>query len=231
MVIRHIRRHVCLIVVQIDRSRTRVIGRIVVVIIRRTPYGIRCATIDIPHRRTFHEHRTDNIVISVQIPVAHHLHIQRAGSALRYQRGYVLEHTRGYTRLNKQGMIVPAVGLYHTQVVDPSVAVQIQVVDHIPAGIQKLLKLPYRTALGKSRSYGVQIQIERRIAVIIIHGHRRHCRMLGCRSRYGGRIDCPHRSYRLYCGSDRKNTCPAPCHNKGQRYQVQRTKDLSHFHI
>ena len=217
MVIRHIRRHVCLIMVQIDRSRTCVIGRIVVVIIRRTPYGIRCATIDIPHRRTFHKHRTDDIVISVQIAVAHYLYIQHVRAALGYQSGYVLEHTRGYTRLNKQGMIIPAVGLDHTQVVDPSVAVQIQVVDHIPAGIQKFLKLLYRTALGESRCYGVQIQVERRIAVIIIHGHCRHGRMLGCRSRYGGRIDCLHRSYRLYCRSYRKNTCPASCQQKGQR--------------
>lgn len=218
MVVRHIRRHVCLIVIQIDRSRARVIGRIVVVIIRRTPYGIRCATIDIPQRRTFHKHRTDDIIVSVQIAVAHHLHIQRAGSALRNQRGYVLKHAIVETRLNKQGMIIPAVGLDHTQVVDPAVAVQIQVVDHIPAGIQKFLKLLYRTALGESRSNGVQIQIERRIAVIIIHGHCRHCRMLGCRSRYGGRIDCLHRSYRLYCRSYRKDTCPASCQQKGQRY-------------
>mgnify|MGYP007056169037 FL=1 len=218
MVVRHIRRHVCLIVVQIDRFRTRVIGRIIVVIIRRTPYGIRCTTIDIPHRRTFHEHRTDNVVITIQITVTHYLYIQHIGPALRNQRSHVLEHTRTQTRLNKQGMIIPAVGLDHTQVVDPSVAVQIQVVDHIPAGIQKFLKLLYRTALSESRSNGVQIQIETWIAVVVRYGNRTYCRMLGRRSRYGGRIDRLHRSYRLYCRSDRKNTCPAARQEKGQGY-------------
>ena len=40
-------------------------------------------------------------------------------------------------------MVITAMGLYHTQIVNPSVAVQIQIIDHIPAGVKKLLELTY----------------------------------------------------------------------------------------
>lgn len=75
MMVRHIGIHIRLIVIQINRLRACVIRRIVVIIIRRNPYSVRCTAEDIPQRRTLHKHRTNDVVITVQIAVADHLDI------------------------------------------------------------------------------------------------------------------------------------------------------------
>ena len=65
MMVGHVRIHIRLIVVQIHRFRLRVIGREITVVIWRRPYSVGRATVDIPHRRTFDEHRTNDVVIAV----------------------------------------------------------------------------------------------------------------------------------------------------------------------
>lgn len=86
-------------------------------------------------------------------------------------------------------MIVSLVRLDHAKVVYPSVLIEIQVIDHVPARVDDLLELANRTALGKSRSHGVQIQIEARIGIIVRYRKRSHGRHFGRRSRHLSRID------------------------------------------
>ena len=83
MMVRHIGIHIRLIVIQVNRFRTRVIVRISAISIRRTPCGIRRTAEDIPKRRTLYEYRTNDVVIAVQITVTYHLNIQRIRSPLR----------------------------------------------------------------------------------------------------------------------------------------------------
>ena len=217
MMVRHIGRHIRLVVVQIDRFRLGVVGREIAIVIRRSPYSIGRTAEHIPDRWTFHEHRTDDIVISIQVPITYHLHIQRAGPALSDERSYILKHTGSQTSLDQHRVVIAAVGLDHTQVIDPSVAVQIQVIDHIPTGVENLLKLTYRTALSECCSHGIEVQIETRIAVVGGHGNRVHRGVFRCRSGHRGRINGLYRSHRLNRRSHREDTSPAASQHEGQR--------------
>ena len=97
---------------------------------------------------------------------------------LCYQRSYILEHTRSQTSLNQQRVVIVLAGLDHTQVVDTTVVIQIQVIDHVATRVKQLLKLTHRTTLCKSRSYGIEVQIETRIGVVVGHGEGRYGRHL-----------------------------------------------------
>ena len=83
MMVLHICIHVCLVVIQINRFRTRVVVRISAISIRRTPYGISRTAEHIPKRRTLYEYRTNDVVIAVQITISYDLYIQRIRSPLR----------------------------------------------------------------------------------------------------------------------------------------------------
>lgn len=130
---------------------------------------------------------------------------------LCHKRCHILIHRLPQTGLDEEGMIYPAVGLYHTQIVNPSVTVEIEVVDHIPAGVDDLLELRYVTRLCESCSYGVKVEIEREVSIEIGYRHGRDRRVLrGWRS-HCGRINRLRRRYRFYCRSHREDTCPATC--------------------
>jgi len=75
MIMRHIRRHVCLIMRQIDRLRLGIIGRIIAIIIRRCPYLIHRSAVHIPYGRTLDKDRTHNIIGAIEPAVTHYLHI------------------------------------------------------------------------------------------------------------------------------------------------------------
>lgn len=83
MMVLHICIHVCLVVIQINRFRTRVVVRISAISIRRTPCGISRTAEHIPKRRTLYEYRTNDVVIAVQITISYDLYIQRIRSPLR----------------------------------------------------------------------------------------------------------------------------------------------------
>ena len=91
MMVRHIRMHIRLIVVQVNGFRFGIIRRPVTVVIRRCPRTIRRTTIHIPQRRTLHEDRTYHIVITIQIAVTHYFYIEHVSTAFRDERSNILE--------------------------------------------------------------------------------------------------------------------------------------------
>ena len=108
-------------------------------------------------------------------------------------------------------MIHTAMSLNHAQVINPSVAVEIKVVNHIPAGVEYLLELRYITRLCESCSNSIEVEIEREIGIEIGYRHGGDRRVLrGWRS-HCGRINRLRRRYRFYCRSYREDTCPATC--------------------
>ena len=209
MMVRHIGIDISLIVIQIHRLRTCVVRGEIAVIIRRHPNDIARVSVELPHRRAFDEDRTNDIVIAVEPAVADHLHIERVRTTLGDERSHILEDRRSQTSLNKQRMVAAAIGLDDTQVVDPTVTVQVEVVDHILARIEQLLELLNVARLGKSCSNGIEVEVERHISVVTRHGDRGDCSGLGRRRGDLRRIDGLGRRYRLYRRSYRKDRRPA----------------------
>ena len=123
MMVRHVRAHIRLIVVQIDGFRLLVVTGPITIVIRRGPSGISRTTEHVPQRRALDEYRTNNIVRSVQPAVTDHLHIQGIRTVLRNEGRYILIERMTETSLNEESMVHTAMGLNHTQIVDPTVAV------------------------------------------------------------------------------------------------------------
>ena len=236
-VVVHIRVHIRLIMIQIDRFRACVVRRQVTVVVRRRPGVVGRTAVHIPHRRTFDEHRTNDVVIAVQIRVTHYLYHQHVGTTLCDERSHILEHTRSQTGLDQKRMVIAPTGLNHAQVVNPPVVVEVEVVDHITARVQDSLKLLYRIALCERSRNGIQVEVETPIGVVTRRGERRHRR----RTRAGR---CNGRGVRRngWFGNDnclllyrnyRPNTCrPAAGHRhktKDRYAKRQKTKMLSHI--
>jgi hypothetical protein len=144
VVIRHIGIHIRLIMVEVDGFGALVVAWPVVIIIRRVPSHIRRFAEYIPQRRAFHEYGTHDVVGSVEPTVTYDLHIQGVGAVLRDERSYILIDRGRQASLNEEGMIHAPMGLNDAQVVNPSVAVEVEVVNHIPAGVEQLFELGYR---------------------------------------------------------------------------------------
>ncbi len=137
---------------------------------------------------------------------------------LRDKRRYVLIERRTKTSLDEEGMVHAAMRLDHAQVVNPSVAVEIEVVDHIPTGVEQLLELRYRTRLSESRSHGVEVEVEREVGIVIGDCHRSDGRGLRRRRCDGRGIDGLRRNYRLYGRRYREDRCPATRHHQRGQY-------------
>ena len=208
MMVRHVRAHIRLIVVQIDGFRLLVVTGPITIVIRRGPSGISRTTEHIPQRRTLDEYRTHDIVRSVQPAVADHLHIQGVRAMLRDEGRYILIERMTETCLNEESMVHTAMGLNHTQIVDPAVTIEVEVVDHIIARVQDTLELRYVTCLSKSRSYGVKVEVEREVGIEIGDRHRGNRRMLGRRSGDCRRIDGFYRHNDCIRRSDREDRGP-----------------------
>jgi hypothetical protein len=97
--------------------------------------------VHIPDRRALHEDRAHDIVITVQIAVSDNLYIQHIGSALGYYGGYILEYTGSETCLQQQHVIQSLPCLDNTQIINPTVGIQIQIVDHVAARVDNLFEL------------------------------------------------------------------------------------------
>ena len=214
----HVGAHIRLIVVQVDGSRLLVVTRPIVVVIRRRPSGIRRTTEHIPQRRTLHEDRTNDIVRTIQPAVTDDLHIQRVRTVLRDKRRYILIERRTETSLDEESMVHATMRLDHAQVVNPSVAVEIEVVDHIPTGVEQLLELRYRTRLSESRSYRIEVEVEREVGIVIGDCHRSDGRGLRRRRCDSRGIDGLRRHYRLYGRRYREDRRPATRHHQRGQY-------------
>ena len=91
MMVGHIRIYIRLIVIQIDGFRLGVIRRPITIVIRRTPNRITRTAVHFPQRRTLNKDRTDDVVISVQIRITYHFHVQHVSTTFCNKRCNVLE--------------------------------------------------------------------------------------------------------------------------------------------
>lgn len=197
VMVRHVGAHIRLIVVQVHRFGFRVIRREIAIVIRRRPDGVVSTTEHIPHRRTLNEYRTNNVVIAVQIAITDHLYIQRVCLAFSYQSSYILKYPRCEASLNEESVVITAMGLNNTQIVNPSVAVEVEVVNHVTARVEELLKLFDRTTICERCCYRIEIQVETRVGIVVRYGERSYSRNFGRRGGHLGRINGLYRSYRL----------------------------------
>ena len=134
------------------------------------------------------------------------------------KRRYILIERRTETSLDEEGMVHAAMRLNHAQVVNPSVAVEIEVVDHIPTGVEQLLELRYRPRLSESRSYRIEVEVEREVGIVIGDCHRSDGRGLRRRRCDGRGIDGLRRHYRLYGRRYREDRRPATRHHQRGQY-------------
>lgn len=217
MMVGHVSAHISLIVVQINGFRLGVVIRPITIVIRRRPNSIRRACEHIPHRRTLDKYRPYYIIRTIQPTVAYYLHIQRIRTMLSHQSCYILKYGRRQTGLNKHRVIRPSVCLYHAQIINPPVAIEVEVVNHVTAGVEQLLKLAHVLRLRKSGCHGIKVQIERHIRVVIRYSDGRHRSVLGSRCRNGRRINGLHRRHILSYRSHSADTGPAT--RQAQRYK------------
>jgi hypothetical protein len=181
MVIRHIGRYIRLVMCQINRFWLCVIRREVTVVIRRNPHGVRRMSVHIPYERTLDKHRPYNITRSIKPAVSYYLHIQSRRTVFSNQRCYILEDRRSETSLNQQGVVIPSMGFYNSQIINPSVPIEVEVVNHIAAGIKQALKFLHATRFRKSSSNSIEVQIERQIVVEVCYGNGSNRSHFGCR--------------------------------------------------
>lgn len=211
VVIRHVGIHIRLIMVEVDGFGALVVAGPVVVIIRRVPSHVRRFAEYIPQRRTFDEYRTNDIVGSVEPAVTYHLHIQCAGTVLRDERSYILIDRWRQASLNEEGMVHASMGLNYAEVVNPSVTIEVEVVNHIPAGVEQLFELSYRTRLCESCSHRVEVEIEREVGIVTGDGDGSYRSMFRRRSCHLRRINGLHRHNDFRRRRYRPDTCPAAC--------------------
>ena len=133
MVIVHVGVHVSLVMVEVERFRALVITGPVVVVIRRNPNCVVRPSVNIPHRRAFDKHRSYHIIVAIQIAVTDNLDVQSVRTPLGYQCCHVLEDARRQTILYQECMVITLPNLYNTQIINVSVTIEVQVINHVTA--------------------------------------------------------------------------------------------------
>ena len=217
VVVRHIRVHIRLIVVQIDGFRLRVIIRPVAIVIRRSPRVIRRSAEDVPHWRTLDEDRSNHIVVTIQIRVSDDFHEEFVSLPFGNQRSHVLEDRWREASLNKESVTVTLTYLYHAQIVHPSVAVEVEVINHVTAGVENALELLHAVGLRESRCHRLEIQIERPVVVERGDGDGCDGRHFRRRRNHLSGVHGFDRSHRLHCRCYSPDAGPTTC-------QTQRCK-------
>lgn len=160
VVMLHERMYILLIMTEMVRSMMAVVVREVIPVVRRTPVDVFRTAEAVEQRRTFVEHRLDDIVRTVDIRRTNHLNIRRGKSHLYNERGYVLINVRGQHGLDEQHVGAAFKGLKHTEIIDIPIVVEVEVGDDVRTGVQYLLKLLDAVRLRKSSSNGLQIEVQ-----------------------------------------------------------------------
>ena len=184
VVVMHISLDISLIVAYIHRLRILVIGRIITVVVRGSPRRIARAIQMSPNTRSLYPYRTYDICGTIDIRITDNLNIQIRCAGFCYERSNVLVDICGQTCLDQIHMTISLHRLQHTQIIYPTVTIQVQVVDHITRGVKVFLKLAYGRRLRKGSSHSLQIEIVGQVRGKGIDlNRRRNGRMTG-RSRY-----------------------------------------------
>ena len=159
----HVRLHIRLIMAQVHRLRILVIRREITVVVCRYPRRIARTIQVVPDRRTLYPYRTNDIARTVDIRITDDLYVQLRCTRLSHERSYVLEDAGCEACLDQ---VVVAIALYYlhdAQIIHITVAVEVEVVDHIARRVEQLLELTYTTRLCEQRSHSLQVEIIRDI--------------------------------------------------------------------
>lgn len=232
MVVLQIGTYVSLIVTKVVRGMMTIVVGEMIPIVRRTPVSIRRTAKAVEQRRTPVENRLDDIVNTIDIRCTDDLYVRCCISHLNNECGYVLINIGCQHGLEKQHMVTPFKSLKHTQIVDKSVVVEVEVGNDISIGVQYCLKLLDGSSLGKSSSHSLQVEIQ---TYILRHGRNLYSSCTrsvrarvrdGCADRclVGNRLGlrhyngcCGSRSNNNWFGCNSNNTChTAACQQQRQ---------------
>lgn len=169
-VIAHVGVHIRHVVVDMDRCRASVAAWIVAPVPRRAPWLVIWSCKVCKDRRGDNIHRLYDVFWTVDVIGTDYLHIIRICAAyLGHQGCNILIYVwRKYCLDHKH--VSPAVnGLHHAQIIHITVAVEVQVGQHVLRIVDKILKILYVCRLGKGCADGLQIQIQRSVVAVIAH--------------------------------------------------------------
>ena len=131
VVVLHICSHVCLIMPQMIRRMVSIVMREMIPVVRRTPVRICRTAKAVEQRRTFVEHRFDNIIRTVNIWRTYNLHIRRSIAHLHNQSCHILIDIGGEHSLNEHHVRTSVQGLKYAQVVNVTVVIEVKVGDDV----------------------------------------------------------------------------------------------------
>lgn len=218
VVIGHVCVHIGLIMAQVDRCRTVVAAGVVVPIVGRNPDGISVSAEVCEHRRRADVDGAHVVVRTVDIRRADDLHVGGRVTHLNGERGHVLEDIRREDGLDQDDVVVALDGLDNAEVVDITVAVEVERREHVIGRVEQHLKLTERVGLAEGGCYGAEVEEE---AEVLVEG--RH--LYDCGSRAGGAgFDHGSGGRRLYirmavhhagAGLRIDDGCGFGCHGRG----------------
>ena len=205
--------HIRLIMAQINRSRSVVVMGVVVPVIGRTPRVVTRSSPVRKDRRCAHKDGANIVVDAIDIGRTDDLHIRRSVTHLCGQRGYILEDVRCQHSLDNDDVVVTVDSLHNTQIINISVAVEVQRREHVGGRVEQHLELLQRVSRSKGCAHSAQVEEEADIFAQWGHVDYR-CSGLGRRglddrggaSRLHVRVAIDHAGRRLgiYDGSARR---------------------------
>ncbi len=192
--------------------------------------------------RTTDEHRLNDISGTIQIRLTYDLAIRCGILRLHHYCCYVLEHISSQHSLDDKHMVVTANHLHHPQIINITVAVEVEVRDHITRRVEYHLKLLHRLRLSESSTYSLKVEIQAQVLRHRVHLYHRRggLTMRGadsggglCRSINGRYRSSNHRG--LHRSSNRRRS-RGYSHQCGQATRASQTdksqcKKHSRFHI
>ena len=122
-VVGDVRVNIRLIMTQIHRSRSVVVMRIIVPVVRRTPRVVTRTPPVREHRRSTYKHRANVVVGAIDERSTDNLNIRRSVTHLCCQCCHVLENVLCQYSLNNNHVVITLYNLHNTQIVNISVAV------------------------------------------------------------------------------------------------------------
>ena len=140
----------------------------------------------VEHRRPCDEHRPDDVVGTVNVGGADDFDgITVVARVFRHKRRHVLIDVLGEHGLDQEDVVVAVHCLEDAQIVDISVAVEVQVGYRVRGAVEHLFELLYGGRLREERGNSLQIKMKRNVLRRRVHLCDRGCRM--CLGRRHGR--------------------------------------------
>lgn len=122
----------------------------VVPIIWGTPRAIAMCVYITEQWRCLHKHGLHDISRTIDVRLANNLAVRSGITHLKCQGSYILEYVWCQDSLNYENMIITIDNLHDTQVVDITVAIKVEVGNHVFVRVKQHLKFLYSGRLCKS---------------------------------------------------------------------------------